>query len=248
MNSNVMMRGLWRYRGGKVATPLPPLRRFGADLILWRGGRRNRLKSLEGMNGYAWGAALLAFLYYGIGYRYEGTRTNLKGNHWIVVRFFLLRLSKLHTLLSVDILLQRFGFPFWDITWHPYQNMSHPPHLSNQLSSATYLGLIYCMNVARIECVVWAISRKRHSDIVFIWADLGFRATRQCDLRVEDGPRVEHPNGETRLTHGVSPLVMKSSLSAPWTPACVGVMFVARPSSQMRHIRVSASSGKMLLG
>ncbi|GJU12343.1 hypothetical protein Tco_1134739 [Tanacetum coccineum] len=86
------------------------------------------------------------------------------------------------------------------------------------------------------------------NDIVFIWADLGFSATRECDLRVEDGPRVEHPKGETRLTHGVSLLVMSSSLSAPWTPACVGVMFVTRPSSQMRHIRVSASSGKMLLG
>ncbi|GKA25648.1 hypothetical protein Tco_0711757 [Tanacetum coccineum] len=86
------------------------------------------------------------------------------------------------------------------------------------------------------------------NDIVFIWADLGFSATRECDLRVEDGPRVEHPKGETRLTHGVSLLVMSSSLSAPWTPACVGIMFVTRPSSQMRHIRVSASSGKMLLG
>nr|GEX37648.1 hypothetical protein [Tanacetum cinerariifolium] len=46
-------------------------------------------------------------------------------------------------------------------------------------------------------------------------SDKGFRATTECDMRVEEGPRGGHLRDETRMKHGVPSFAMLRSWNAP---------------------------------
>ncbi|GJV37162.1 hypothetical protein Tco_1409639 [Tanacetum coccineum] len=51
----------------------------------------------------------------------------------------------------------------------------------------------------------------KENSLLLIVMHLGFRATHKCDLRAKDDPLDRHLRDETRVTHGVSPLVMLRS-------------------------------------
>ncbi|KAL1803001.1 hypothetical protein ACET3Z_031648 [Daucus carota] len=60
------------------------------------------IENVNRVDTYAWGAALLAFLYHGIAEwkRPESKKKTVEGNSWIILGFFLLRIPKLREELS----------------------------------------------------------------------------------------------------------------------------------------------------
>ncbi|KAK1381699.1 hypothetical protein POM88_019435 [Heracleum sosnowskyi] len=57
------------------------------------------------VDSYAWGAALLAFLYYGMGKVVDdqNPKKRLDGNSWLILAFFILRIPKLQVALGIEL-------------------------------------------------------------------------------------------------------------------------------------------------
>ncbi|XP_017251308.1 protein MAINTENANCE OF MERISTEMS-like isoform X2 [Daucus carota subsp. sativus] len=72
------------------------------------------IEDLSRVDSYAWGAALLAFLYHAIAEWKKETsaKKTLEGNTWVILSFFILRIPKLRMALSIDLNLSQLRIPF----------------------------------------------------------------------------------------------------------------------------------------
>ncbi|KAI3719419.1 hypothetical protein L6452_20317 [Arctium lappa] len=121
------------------------------------------VRDLTIVNSYAWGAALLAYLYDGLKtWKEDEKRKSVKGNLWVVL-VNLENVTK-HTPMFYNIIaevrpsthdhhyrsLQQIKNVIKnlssDFTWSPYQQTLLPPALNEHKRRVVYLGPIICLN------------------------------------------------------------------------------------------------------
>ncbi|KAJ1410091.1 Aminotransferase-like, plant mobile domain [Sesbania bispinosa] len=132
------------------------------------------IKELNDVNGYAWGAALLSFLYHGMKKYSKGHKKFCDGN----TVFFLYHIPKLREELQIDLnqvqpptlllfsvveALRKIGGDHYatyeqktifildnledtDMDWHPYTTEMLPAQLHDQIPFRTHLSPLFCFN------------------------------------------------------------------------------------------------------
>lgn len=85
------------------------------------------MENVEEINDFAWGAALLSFLYCGIKKYNKKTKKSIDGNTWVALCFFLIRIPKLADAINIKIQLENAVSPLlgpcmWEVVrWHTSQ-------------------------------------------------------------------------------------------------------------------------------
>lgn len=128
------------------------------------------VEKLEEIDDYAWGAALLAYMYYGIR-RYKAEKKgNIDGNLWILLAFFIIRLTKFQTKLGINLTVPpenvKRGEPWlnWIIheineKWHDhYTKIFTGRHMQGRIAPWNEISISLEISFQYFATMLWCIT------------------------------------------------------------------------------------------